>query len=160
MTELAEVASENVATTIVDLGSDFSVTPVFNTENIAKELNDTYECLVDLAKDLKRRKEREDEDQNILADLLDDALEWMEFNDVIIGLEIAFTACTLVCGSASIGFAVDPDGNRVAPYYVVKSAVETSSVVGASIEANLLFWPSWDNVVGRVKFYLLCLLYL
>ena len=37
---------------------------------------------------------------------------------------------------ASIGFAGAPDSSRITSYYTVKSGVEASSVVGASIEAN------------------------
>ena len=90
---------------------------------------------------------------NIISDYIQEAYDYFEYDELVHGIEFSFTACTLVCGSASIGFAVAPDSNRFAPYYVVKSGVETSSVVGASIEASWTFFPKWDAVAeGSVMF--------
>ena len=93
--ESAITFAENVATTLVDLGDNFDITPLFNTEDIKDELNVTYQCLVQFAKEVKQRDVDASDDSNIISSLLDDALEYFEFEEFVMGLEIGFTACTL-----------------------------------------------------------------
>ena len=147
--------AENVATTLVDLGTDsdlseLDLTPIFNTEDIKDELNVTYECLLELGRDIKSRESDDSSNDNIIAGWLEEAYDYFEFEELVHGIEISFTACTLVCGTAAIGFAVAPESGRFAPYYVVASGVETSSVVGASIEGVWNFFPNWEAVTNTV----------
>jgi len=148
--DLAVDWAQDVATTFTNVvGGDadlssFDFEPLLNTEQVEKQLNDTYLCLFELAQKIKEREENDDD-----LNLLEEATDFFDYDDMTIAVEISFTACTVSCGTASLGFAVSSsDYGLRRPFYSVAMGLDTSTVVGASIGSTLSFYKNFSSVVG------------
>ena len=148
--DLAKDWTQEVVTTFTniigehgDLSSlDFS--PLLNTKSVENELNDTYTCLFNLANDIQDRHE-DNNDVNIWSE----ATDYFEFHNLTLTIEISFSACTVTCGTAALGFAVSTtDFGLARPYYTIAMGVDSSSVVGASIGAALGFYKNFSVIPG------------
>jgi len=151
--DLAKEWTQHVATTFTNLigsGSDISsldFQPMLNTESVRDELNATYRCLYGLANSIQARKE--EKQQQDFENVVSEAFDFIGFENLTLTIKISFTVCTLSCGTAALGFAVSADDISLArPFYEVALGVETSSVVGASIGAEMGFYKNFSSVVG------------
>ena len=139
----------DVATTFTTISgnndiSSLDFSPLLNTELIEQELNDTYLCLFNLANEIQ---EREDNDDDI--NLFKEATDFFEFDDLTLSIQISFTACTVTCGTAALGFAVSSKDITLArPYYTISMGVDSSDVVGASIGSKMGFYKNFSAIIG------------
>lgn len=142
-TTFTNIVGDNVISGNLDITS-FNFTPILNTKLVERELNGTYDCLYEIAQGIKER-EADDSDEN----LFETAAEFFNYADLTIALEVSFTACTLSCGTAALGFAVSSTDRSLArPFYSVAMGLDTSSVVGASVGSSLGFYSNFSRVVG------------
>eukprot|EP01083_Nonionella_stella_P106388 306935_1 len=153
--DLAKEWTQEVATTFTSIVGDREDTasvdfsPLLNTEPVQEELNETYACLHEVGNAIQRRAEEAKDT------LWDKATDYFALDNLTVTIEISFTACTLTCGTASLGFAVNTANiNQRRAFYTVSLGVDSSKVIGASIGARLGFRPKF-NIEGThhgVKF--------
>eukprot|EP00484_Ammonia_sp_Unknown_P001751 CAMPEP_0197022138 /NCGR_PEP_ID=MMETSP1384-20130603/3035_1 /TAXON_ID=29189 /ORGANISM="Ammonia sp." /LENGTH=813 /DNA_ID=CAMNT_0042450111 /DNA_START=31 /DNA_END=2472 /DNA_ORIENTATION=+ len=148
--DIAKDWTQEVATTFTNIvGQDGDISsldfsPMFNDELIKDELNETYSCLLSLARSIEDRKQEDDS-----VNVWQEATDFFEFNNLTLAVEISFTACTLTCGTAALGFAVSTSGaGEMRPYYTIAMGVDTGTVVGASVGAKLHFVQNMTKIAG------------
>ncbi|ETO19417.1 hypothetical protein RFI_17813, partial [Reticulomyxa filosa] len=120
------------------------ITPFFNTESIKKEWDASTQCLVNKAIEIYNRKSSSSVDAT-----LQKAYDYFSSGDDLVIVEtIDFTACTLVCGSVSIGIAASALEQKSQVFWTAALRVDFSPTVGAAFGSHVGFYLNFAKVAG------------